>query len=44
VVVLRLKDGQLSYPYLFETEPGQLWITTRFGDRMAVNIRESDFV
>lgn len=44
VVVLRLKDGQLSYPYLFEPAPGQLWITTRFGDRVAVSIRESDFV
>lgn len=42
LVILRLKGGQLSYPYLFEPEPGQLRITTRFGDRMAVSIREAD--
>jgi hypothetical protein len=27
VVVARLKGGQLSYPYLFERRPGELWIS-----------------
>ena len=27
VVIARLKNGNLSYPYVFERRPGELWIT-----------------
>ena len=33
----------LSYPYVFETTPGHLWITTMQGG-LRVKLRESDFV
>jgi hypothetical protein len=43
-VILRMKRGGLSYPYLFECEPGVLWVITRFSDRVFVKLQESDFV
>ncbi len=30
VVIARQRGGQLSYPYLFERRPGELWITAGF--------------
>ncbi|MCZ6679941.1 MAG: sialidase family protein [Candidatus Poribacteria bacterium] len=44
VVILRMKGGGPSYPHLFEPEPGELWITTQFRDKVAMCVRESDFV
>lgn len=43
-VILRIKGGGPSYPYLFEPEPGALWITTRFRDQLVLSARELDFV
>ncbi len=41
VVIARKPDGEVSYPYLFEPEPGTLWITAhRFGLKM--RIRQQD--
>ena len=41
VVVARTKK-QVSYPYLFEARPGELWITTMFGELRA-RLQEKDF-
>ncbi|MCK5805127.1 MAG: exo-alpha-sialidase [Lentisphaeria bacterium] len=39
VVVARKADAWLSYPYLYEPEPGTLWVTTMQGGvRMAVDV------
>ena len=43
-VILQVKGGGPSYPYIFEPEPGRLWVSTRFGDRMIMSLREADFV
>jgi len=43
VVVARRSKGWLSYPYLFESRPGELWITTMQGD-LRVKLLEKDFV
>jgi len=43
-VILRLKDGGPSYPYIFEPEPGRLWVSTLFGYRAAMRLGEQDFV
>ena len=43
-VVLRLRGGGLSYPYLFEPAPGQLWVSTLFSDRGAIALEERAFV
>jgi len=43
VVIARNQGGEVSYPYVFEYEPGVLWITAgRWKLRMRV--READFV
>jgi sialidase-1 len=34
---------QISYPYLFEAKPGELWITTMFGD-LRIKLNEKDFI
>ncbi|NND32552.1 MAG: exo-alpha-sialidase [Saprospiraceae bacterium] len=34
---------QVSYPYVFEAKPGELWITTMFSD-LRIRLRESDFM
>jgi hypothetical protein len=41
VVVLRKKDGNLAYPYLFEVQPGQLWL---YVDGIRRALREADFL
>jgi sialidase-1 len=43
-VILRVKGGRPSYPHLFEPEPGEIWITAQFGDKVAMCAKESDFV
>ena len=43
VVVARTNKGQISYPYLFEARPGELWLTTMYGD-LRVRLDEKDFV
>ena len=42
-VVAREKGASLSYAYLFEPEPGLLWIFARMGD-LQVSAREADLV
>ncbi len=38
-----LRGGRVSYPYLYERKPGELWITTMQGGlRMKVNANELD--
>jgi hypothetical protein len=44
VVILRIKGGGPSYPYIFEHKPGELWVTTQFHDQLIMSVRESDFV
>lgn len=43
VVVARQAGKSLAYPYLFEIEPGTLWLTTMQGG-VRVALREADFV
>jgi hypothetical protein len=43
VVIARRKSGWIAYPYLFEVQPGVLWITTMQGG-LRVVLREKDFV
>jgi hypothetical protein len=43
VVFARDQEG-LSYPYLFERRPGELWITTLFQGKLRLRLREADFV
>ena len=43
VVIARIKNGWLAYPYLFEAHPGELWITTMQGGLHA-RLFEKDFV
>jgi len=38
------KGTQLSYPYIFEINPGELWVTTHFAGNLRVKILEKDFV
>ena len=43
MVVARNPGGEVSYPYVFEPEPGVLWITAhRWGLRL--RLREEDFI
>ena len=35
--------GGLSYPYIFERRPGELWVTTMFQGRLGISLRETDF-
>lgn len=42
-VILRIKGGGPSYPYLYEPEPGELWVLTRFRDRVFMKLEEPDF-
>jgi hypothetical protein len=52
VVIGRQKGGQLSYPFVFERRPGELWITAGFAFKKGwsdplpfrVKIREKDFI
>jgi hypothetical protein len=43
-VIARNRAGGLSYPYLFERRPGELWVITRFSVNIAMKLREVDFV
>ena len=43
-VILRHKDNGAAYPYLFEPEPGRIWVSTLFGYRSALTLDERDFV
>jgi hypothetical protein len=41
--ILARQEGKwLAYPYLFEIEPGRLWITTMQGP-VRIEAREGDF-
>ncbi|NOZ21635.1 MAG: exo-alpha-sialidase [Planctomycetes bacterium] len=42
-VVVARKKGECSYPYVFEAEPGILWITAHRWDAK-LRLREADFV
>lgn len=46
VVVAKVtgKGDQLSYPYVFEAQPGELWITTSFRGNLGIKVKEKDFV
>ena len=37
------KGTQISYPYLFEAKPGEVWITTMFGE-LRIRLNEKDFI
>ena len=43
VVIARNEKGWIAYPYLFESHPGELWVTTMQGSLRA-RIHEKDFV
>jgi len=43
-VVIRKQDYGISYPYLFELEPGRIWLSTQYCYRMALTLAEQDFV
>lgn len=42
-VIARQKGTWLAYPYVFEVEPGRIWLTTMQGDVRA-EFQEADFV
>ena len=42
-VIARQKGASLAYPYVFEIEPGRIWLTTMQGD-VRVELHEGDFV
>jgi hypothetical protein len=44
VVIARKPGGGLSYAYLFERRPGELWVSTRFSDHICFRLKEADFV
>ncbi|MCA1809168.1 MAG: sialidase family protein [Kiritimatiellia bacterium] len=45
IVIARKEKGELSYPYLFEAEPGVLWITaTRREEKLKMCLKEKDFI
>ena len=44
VVIARKPSGGLSYAYLIERRPGELWVTTRFSDSICCRLKEADFV
>jgi len=43
-VIARKPGGGLSYPYLFERRPGELWVSTRFSDTVCFRLNEVDYV
>ena len=51
IAIARQKDGQLSYPYVFERRAGELWITAGFAFKkgwedpvpLRIKVREEDF-
>ena len=44
MVIARKPGGGLSYSYLFERRPGELWVSTRFSDKVCFRLKEADFV
>lgn len=42
-VILRVKGGGPSYPYIFEHLPGEIWIVGRYGDSLLMSLLETDF-
>lgn len=40
VVIARKPNGNVSYPYMFEVEPGTLWISASGGLRIALNVAD----
>jgi hypothetical protein len=52
LVIARQKDGQLSYPHVFERRPGEVWVTAGFAFRkgwqeplpLRLTMREQDLV
>lgn len=43
VVVARKSKAWLSYPWIFERNPGELWLTTMQGE-LRVKLKEADFI
>jgi hypothetical protein len=37
------KGTQLSYPYIFEAKPGELWVSTMFAGNLHIRLLEKDF-
>ena len=37
------KKSQIAYPYLFEEQPGKIWITTMYGG-LRISLLEKDFI
>jgi hypothetical protein len=46
VVIAKITQpgAQLSYPYVFEANPGELWITTNFRGDLRIKLLENDFI
>jgi hypothetical protein len=46
VVIARQAKGSLSYPFILERSPGELWIWTRYGSMppLCVSLKEQDVV
>ena len=46
IVIARItKTGtQLSYPYLFEAKPGEIWVTTMFAGNLRIRLNENDYL
>ena len=44
VIASKSPYHELSYPFIFERRPGQLWIIVRDGNRLSFSLNESDFV
>ncbi|MBM4050302.1 MAG: exo-alpha-sialidase [Planctomycetes bacterium] len=42
-VIVREKK-RLSYPFILERRPGELWVTTRFNTKLGISLKEADFV
>ncbi|MDP6117741.1 MAG: sialidase family protein [Planctomycetota bacterium] len=43
-VIIRKQDYGIAYPYLFELEPGRIWLSTQYCYLMALTFDEQDFV
>jgi hypothetical protein len=43
-VIARRPGGGLSYPYVFERRPGELWVITRYSVNLCLRLQEADFV
>ena len=42
-VLIARDNAGLSYPYIFERRPGEIWVTTRFQGKLRVSLQEADF-